>query len=44
VRIVQQKVSENWLKYEIDPSIHDARRVYITFEITRNGQPANVQI
>jgi periplasmic protein TonB len=44
VRVVQQKVSENWLKYEIDPNIHDARRVYITFEITRTGQPTNVQI
>ncbi len=44
VRVVQQKVSENWLKYEVDPNIHDARRVYITFEITRSGQPANVQI
>jgi protein TonB len=44
VRVVQQKVSENWLKYEIDPNIHDAHRVYITFEITRSGQPANVQI
>jgi protein TonB len=44
VRVVQQKVSENWLKYEIDPNIHDARRVYITFDITRNGQPTNVQV
>jgi periplasmic protein TonB len=44
VRVVQQKVSENWLKYEIDPSIRDARRVYITFEITRNGQPTNIQV
>jgi protein TonB len=44
VDVVRKKVSENWLKYEIDPNIHDARRVYITFEITRSGQPANVQI
>ena len=44
VRVVQQKVSENWLKYEIDPSIHKANRVYLTFEITRSGQPAHVQI
>jgi protein TonB len=44
VNVVRQKVSENWLKYEIDPNIHDARRVYITFDITRNGQPTNVQI
>jgi len=44
VRIVQQKVSENWLKYEVDPRITDARRVYVTFDIVRNGHPANVQI
>ncbi len=44
VRTVQQKVSENWLKYEIDPSIHDAQRVYITFDILRNGQPVNIQL
>jgi periplasmic protein TonB len=44
VNVVRQKVSENWLQYEIDPSIHDARRVYITFDITRGGQPKNIQI
>jgi protein TonB len=44
VDVVRRKVSENWLKYEVDPSISDARRVYITFDILRNGQPANVQV
>ncbi len=44
VRVVQQKVSENWLKYEVDPRISDARRVYVTFDIKRDGHPANVQI
>lgn len=44
VKVVQQKVSENWLKYEIDPRISDAQRVYLTFDITRNGQPSNVQV
>ena len=44
VRVVQQKVSENWLKYEVDPSITDARRVYVTFDIKRDGHPTNVQI
>jgi len=44
VRVVQQKVSENWLKYEIDPRVSDARRVYLTFDITRAGQPSNVQV
>ncbi len=44
VRVVQQKVSENWLKYEVDPGITEARRVYVTFDIVRSGQPTNVQV
>src|SRR5262249_7819198 len=44
VKVVQQKVSENWLKYEIDPRITDAQRVYLTFDITRSGQPSNVSV
>lgn len=44
VRVVQQKVSENWLKYEVDPNIHQANRVYVQFEINRSGRPGNVQI
>jgi protein TonB len=44
VRVVQQKVSENWLKYEIDPRISNAQRVYLTFDVMRDGHPANVQI
>jgi protein TonB len=44
VRVVQQKVSENWLKYEVDPRIADAQRVYVTFDIKRDGHPTNVQI
>ena len=44
VRVVQQKVSQNWLQYEVDPAIHDAQRVYVTFDITRGGQPANIKV
>jgi protein TonB len=44
VRGVQQKVSENWLKYEVDPRVNDARRVYVTFDIERSGRPTNVQV
>ena len=44
VQAVQRKVSENWMKYEIDPTIHEANRVYLTFDITRDGHPGNVQI
>ena len=44
VQTVQRKVSENWLKYEIDPHITQANRVYLTFDIGRDGHPTNVQI
>jgi protein TonB len=44
VQAVQRKVSENWLKYEVDPRISNAQRVYITFDISREGRPGNVQI
>ncbi|HUD67181.1 MAG TPA: TonB family protein [Candidatus Sulfotelmatobacter sp.] len=44
VHVIQQKVAENWLKYEVDPRITSAQRVYITFDIARDGHPANVQV
>src|SRR6266446_1640723 len=44
VQIIQRKVSENWLKYEVDPKITTAQRVYITFDVARDGHPFNVQV
>ncbi len=44
VKVVQQKVSENWLKYEVDPRITTAQRVYVTFDISRRGQPGHIQV
>jgi protein TonB len=44
VQIIQQKVSENWLKYEVDPRITSAERVYITFDVARDGHPFNVKV
>jgi periplasmic protein TonB len=44
VQAVQRKVSDNWLRYEVDPSIREANRVYLTFDIARDGHPGNVQI
>ena len=44
VRVIQQKVAENWLKYEVDPRITTANRVYITFDVARDGHPSNVQV
>jgi protein TonB len=44
VHVIQQKVSENWLKYEVDPRITSAQRVYITFDVARDGHPSNIRI
>ncbi len=44
VQIVRNKISQNWLKYEVDPSIQSANRVYLTFDITRDGHPTNIQL
>jgi protein TonB len=44
VQAVQRRVSENWLKYEVDPRIAQGNRVYLTFDIQRDGSPKNVQI
>lgn len=44
VHVIQQKVSENWLKYEVDPKITSAQRVYITFDVARDGHPSNPRV
>src|SRR5580658_1583885 len=44
VHVIQEKVSDNWLKYEVDPGISTAERVYVKFDIARDGHPFNVQV
>jgi protein TonB len=44
VDVVRRKISENWMRYEIDPRVSSGQRVYITFDILRNGQPTNIQV
>lgn len=44
VDVVRRKISENWMKYEVDPRVSSGQRVYITFDILRNGEPTNVQV
>lgn len=44
VKVVSQKVHENWLAYEVDPKIKKADRFYLSFDITREGRPTNVQV
>jgi protein TonB len=44
VDAMRRKIAENWFKYEVDPSITGARRVYLTFDIDRSGAPGNVEV
>lgn len=44
VQQVTQILSQNWLKYEVDPHAMPDATVSISFEIARNGQPTNVKI
>jgi protein TonB len=44
VNAMRNKISENWQKYEVDPRISTSSRCYVTFDITRSGQPTNVRI
>jgi protein TonB len=44
VQVVQQKVRQNWLAYEVDPRIKEANRFYLVFDITRDGRPSNVRV
>jgi protein TonB len=44
VQQIQRKVSENWLKYEVDPSVSQSQRVYITFDVSRDGHPSGIRV
>ena len=44
VQIIQQKTQQSWLAYEVDRRITQAPRVYLTFDIQRNGRPTNIQL
>jgi len=41
--VVARKVHQAW-QNEVNPSVDSARRVYILFDIGRNGSPSNVHI
>lgn len=44
VDAVRRKVTENWLRYEVDPHTTPGKRTYITFDINRDGSPGNVRV
>src|SRR5258708_3103901 len=43
-RVVNEKVSGNWLKYEVYSRNQNAERVYVTFDIDRGGRPSHVEV
>jgi TonB family protein len=44
VQGMQRRIQQNWLQGMIDPSIAHAPRVYVTFDILRDGTLTNFQI
>jgi protein TonB len=44
VRVISQKVHENWLAYEVNPNISEANRFYLSFDISRDGRPTNIHV
>jgi protein TonB len=41
---INRKMSQVWNKFEVDPRTPKGARVYVTFPISRNGQPGNPQL
>ena len=44
VTAMRNKISSNWLQGTVDPNIRVAPRVYVTFQILRDGQIVNTQL
>ncbi|MGH9662047.1 MAG: energy transducer TonB [Bryobacteraceae bacterium] len=44
VTAIRNRISNNWLKGTVDPGIRAAPRVYVTFQVLRDGQVVNAQL
>ena len=44
VSAIRNRISNNWLKSTVDPGVRVAPRVYVTFQILRDGQIVNAQL
>lgn len=44
LRIVSQRVSQNWFKGEVDPSSSQGKSVTLAFDIDKDGNPQNIHI
>ena len=44
VSAIRNRISSNWLKATVDPTVRVAPRVYVTFQILRDGRVVNPQL
>ena len=44
VTAIRNRISSNWLKSTVDPGVRVAPRVFVTFQILRDGQIVNAQL
>ena len=44
VDVIRRKTAQNWYKQEVDPSTRDGARVFLSFSVSRSGEPSGVRI
>jgi protein TonB len=44
VDVIKRKSAQNWYRAEVDPRTPAGTRVFVTFDIARDGSPSNVRI
>jgi periplasmic protein TonB len=44
VMAIRNRISSNWLKATVDPSVRAAPRVYVSFQILKDGRVVNAQV
>jgi protein TonB len=44
VDVIRRKTAQNWYKQEVDPGTPDGSRVFLSFSVSRAGEPSGVRI
>jgi protein TonB len=44
VDVIRRKTAQNWYKQEVDPGTPDGSRVFLSFSVSRSGEPSGVRI
>ena len=44
VDVIRRKTAQNWYKQEVDPGTPDGARVFLSFSVSRSGEPSGVRI